>query len=243
MTIYIAICDDNIADRKHLERLLEREKDSRLHSNSDVLYIESFGSEEALMRTPVKYDIFFIDMCESTCNGFDIAKKLRKNGIGAPIVLCSKTIDYTSFVNTLSNIIFMNKTLNSGQISHCIDVASEWSKNKTPLLEIRGMQDTHFIKYTDLIRATQKSKFVTEIAISDGAIIEIADSIKSIELLCKPFNCFMNCGKSFINISHITSSDNDVFILSNGDKIFYSMFEYKYIIRKMANYISSIESK
>ncbi len=58
MTIYLAICDNNIADRKQLERLLEREKDRRLRENNDVLYIDSFGSEEALLATPVKYDIF-----------------------------------------------------------------------------------------------------------------------------------------------------------------------------------------
>jgi hypothetical protein len=45
MTIYIAVCDNNIADRKQLERLLEREKDKRLMENYDVLYIDSFWSE------------------------------------------------------------------------------------------------------------------------------------------------------------------------------------------------------
>ena len=75
MTVYIAICDNNIADRKQLERLLEREKDKRLSDSLDVLYIDSFGSEEALMATPVKYDIFFIDFTEGADNGMEIAKK------------------------------------------------------------------------------------------------------------------------------------------------------------------------
>ena len=95
MTIYVAICDNNIADRKQTERLLEREKDKRLHDCGDVLYIDSFGSEEALMATPIRYDIFFIDVTESSANGMDVAKRLRLKGIIAPIVLCQSTVSYT----------------------------------------------------------------------------------------------------------------------------------------------------
>ena len=40
--MHIAICDDNIADRKHLERLLSRESDKRM-GTPNLLYVDSYG--------------------------------------------------------------------------------------------------------------------------------------------------------------------------------------------------------
>ena len=49
MGTYIAVCDDNMADRKQMERLLGRESDIRLN-DTGVLYIDSYGSEDALLK-------------------------------------------------------------------------------------------------------------------------------------------------------------------------------------------------
>ena len=59
--MHIAICDDNIADRKQTERLLSRESDRRAKSDS-VLYVDSFGKQESVLAAPMIYDMFFIDM-------------------------------------------------------------------------------------------------------------------------------------------------------------------------------------
>ena len=57
--MHIAICDDNIADRKHLERLLQRESDRR-KDTAGILYIDSYGNVDALTKSPMIYDLFFI---------------------------------------------------------------------------------------------------------------------------------------------------------------------------------------
>ena len=59
--MHIAICDDNIADRKQTERLLGRESDRRAKTDN-VLYIDSFGKQESVLVSPMIYDMFFIDM-------------------------------------------------------------------------------------------------------------------------------------------------------------------------------------
>ena len=41
--MHIAICDDNIADRKQLERLLKRESDKR-KAKTGLLFADSFGN-------------------------------------------------------------------------------------------------------------------------------------------------------------------------------------------------------
>ena len=67
--MHIAICDDNIADRKQLERLLGRESDKRKNI-SGLFYADSFGDSAALMRRAVQYDLIFIDMTQSGPDGF-----------------------------------------------------------------------------------------------------------------------------------------------------------------------------
>ncbi len=242
MTIYIAICDNNIADRKQLERLLSREKDARLAKNCDVLYIDSFGSEDALMSTPIKYDIFFIDMTEGGANGMEIAKKLRLRGVGAPIVLCQSTINYSSYVNAPEEIIYIEKPINAGQVSHLTDVALEWARKKPPLIEVRCQNTTRFIRHDELVMASPVEKFVTKLALSNGEYIDMADSISSLEKQCSSFGCFIKCRRYLVNIAHIRSAEDNGFILSNGDTVTYSVFQRKMIINTMAQNMKNLKT-
>ena len=104
------------------------------------------------MTTPVKYDIFFVDITEGASNGMEIAKKLRLRGIAAPIVLCQSSINYTSYVNSPEDIVYIEKPLTKGQVSHLVDVALEWAKRRTPLIEARCQKDTRFLQYDELVR-------------------------------------------------------------------------------------------
>ncbi len=235
MTVYIAICDNNIADRKQLERLLEREKDKRLSDSLDVLYIDSFGSEEALMATPVKYDIFFIDFTEGADNGMEIAKNLRHKGINAPIVLCESTISYTSYVNAPEDLVFIEKPLNKGQVSHLVDVALDWASRKTPLVEIKCATETRFIRYDELIRAIPVEKFAARLALSDGSFVDMSDSVEELERQCKVYGCFIRCKKDLVNIYHITHTEGSGFRLSNEDLVTYHPWQKKKIISTMAD--------
>ena len=65
--MHLAVCDDNIADRKQMERLLGRESDRRLNTTG-VLYVDSFGNRSAILSTPMIYDGLFMDMVEDGCN-------------------------------------------------------------------------------------------------------------------------------------------------------------------------------
>ena len=235
MTVYIAICDNNAADRKQLERLLDREKDKRLHENSDVMYIDSFGSEEALLATPVRYDIFFIDVTEGASNGMEIARKLRQRGISAPIVLCESTINYTSYVNAPEDLVYIEKPINAGQISHLTDVALDNTRHRTPLIEIRCQKETRFIQYDELIRATPLDRFLTRLSLSNGEFIEMTDSIKSLERQCSIYGCFIRCKKDMVNIYHIESATDNGFKLTNKDVVTYSFSQKDSIIRVMAD--------
>ena len=74
--MHIAVCDDNIADRKQTERLLGRQSDRFFKETGERLYIDSYGNVPAFMNYPQMYDGLFVDMRNEEPTGFEIAKKL-----------------------------------------------------------------------------------------------------------------------------------------------------------------------
>ena len=56
--MHVAVCDDNIADRKQTERLLGRESDRRAKL-TEGLFVDSYGNEQSLLTKPMQYDVFF----------------------------------------------------------------------------------------------------------------------------------------------------------------------------------------
>ena len=104
--MHLAVCDDNIADRKQMERLLGRESDRRLNTTG-VLYVDSFGNRSAILSTPMIYDGLFMDMVEDGCNAAEIARELRNAGNTLPIVFCCSKINYREETDLPDNCFFM----------------------------------------------------------------------------------------------------------------------------------------
>ena len=236
MALYVAICDDSIADRKQFERLLARENDAR-QTTTGVIYIDSFGSREALMRTPIKYDLFLIDIVAEQPGGMEIAKELRAMGITAPIVLCSSAVDYTAFGSPAADITCLTKPVSKGQLSHLIDVAIELRKTKTPLIEIRGEKDTYFISHLDLVYAVQKEHLI-ELSLKDGRFIYMLGTPKELWRLLTPYHCFISCKKTIVNLYHVTGTDGNAFVLSTGETIPFSVLQRKELLQAFAKFIA-----
>ena len=83
--MHVAICDDNIAERKQMERLLGRLSD-KIAAQSEPLYIDSFGNPEALLEAQLHYSVYFIDLVNSqldgqNINGYEMAKRLLDSGM------------------------------------------------------------------------------------------------------------------------------------------------------------------
>lgn len=82
--MHIAVCDDNVADRKQLERLLKRESDKRAASTG-IIYTDSFGNSTSLLSNPMQYDAFYIDMCLTEgITGTEVANALIAQGSTHP---------------------------------------------------------------------------------------------------------------------------------------------------------------
>lgn len=227
MALYIAICDDNIAQRKQTERLLNREKDARLKNSGEVLYIDSFGSSEALLKTPIKYDMFMIDVTSESQNGMDIAITLRDKGIIAPIVMISSTIKYIDIAPELSHLYHVDVPLSQNTISLMIDKAIEWSNSKPALIEIRCNNITHYVSPSDIVRADFLQGLLTKVTTVDGHVIEMTDSLVNFYKMCSIYSKYLFLGKTVINPMYVDSVKGNTIMLKDGSSVRCGLFAKK----------------
>ncbi len=157
--MHLAVCDDNIADRKQTERLLGRESDRRSNTTG-VLYVDSFGNRNAILSTPMIYDGLFMDMVEDGCNAAEIARELRKAGSRLPIIFCCSKINYREEKDLPDNCYFLDKPIQPDKLTELgvIVFSQKNSQEKKP--EFRTVTKTFSLKEEDIMYAYPDDRFV-----------------------------------------------------------------------------------
>lgn len=118
--MHIAVLDDNIADRKQIERLLDRESDRRIATTGN-LYTDTFGAVEAFLAAPRQYDFFMIDMNGEVGQSVEIAHKIRALGIKVPICFFRSENEFAGIENMPANVLFLEKPVKVADLTAIID--------------------------------------------------------------------------------------------------------------------------
>lgn len=176
--MHVAVCDDNVADRKQMERLLGRESDRRAKI-TEGLYIDSYGNERALLANPMQYDIFYIDMCKTEgTNGAQVAEKLCSAGVRVPIYMCCSDINYRE-LKLPENVSFLDKPMKPDMLITSLDHAYEIKQSAVPLIELREEKQTLYVTEADIMYGTAVDKHVT-IHLADGRTAKVASSVENL---------------------------------------------------------------
>ena len=200
--MHIAICDDNIGDRKQLERLLKRESDRRIKS-SGVLYIDSFGNADLLVANPMQYDAFYIDMCHAdNKTGIDVTKALIEKGVNVPIILCCSTINYREH-SFPENVLYLDKPIKVDALIASIDHALEIKKDAVSLIELRTEKCTFYVTEPDIICAIEEGRNLN-VSLTDGRLIQIGTDAMNFFYSVENYPSFFAPNpKTIINARHI----------------------------------------
>ena len=200
--MHVAVCDDNVADRKQTERLLGRESDRRAKL-TEGLYIDSYGNEAALLRNPMQYDIFYIDMCKSMdTDGIKVAHTLCKIGVQVPIYMCCSALDYRQ-ESFPENVFFIDKPIKNEHLIASLDKAYEWKQSAVPRIELRDDTETYYITAQDILYGIASGKHV-KVHLADGRIIHVTSGLENLYGQWIHHRVFlMLSAKVIINISHI----------------------------------------
>ncbi|SFB72308.1 LytR/AlgR family response regulator transcription factor [Butyrivibrio sp. YAB3001] len=221
--MHIAVCDDNIADRKQTERLLGRQSDRFFKENGGRLYLDSYGNVEALMRYPQMYDALFIDMTSAEPTGFEVARLLLNVGVVRPIILVVSSIDYRkqyaeSGIN-VPNILFLDKPIKVAELTAIMDEIRKIKGAPTPTMEIRSKNGTVYAKNDEIVCVKKKGAELF-IYMEDGNILSIIDDIYNFYDQCAVFPqiCPVN-DNALINVNHIQKTSFGKVTMDNGEVI------------------------
>ena len=200
--MYIAICDDNIADRKQMERLLKREADKYIKAG-DTLYTDSFGNQEALLSHPMQYDAFFIDMCHTegvTTNS--IVRALFHKGVTAPIVLCCSEINYRE-EGYPENVFFLDKPIHPEELSEIIARSKVLQSEAPGTLELRDDKGTYYVTEPDILYATRKGRRML-VQLQSGRVVETTSTLSNLFSQWESFKVFVPLGNhAIINCRYV----------------------------------------
>lgn len=217
-TLAIALCDTNFADRKQMERLLERESDKRL--DSCVFYMDTYGNKEALLGNPRIYDAYFLDMPDKTYSAYDLAKDIRLNDISSPIIFCNSTIDYHSCGAELPNSFFINKPILAARLSTILDeIIQQKTENYVPTVEIRDITQVRYLTEREIVYCqNQGYSRIISIHLQDGTVIETENYINNFLTELTPLGEFFFANKNtIINARYVDKIGHFNITLKSGE--------------------------
>lgn len=225
--MHIAVCDDNIVDRKQMERLLTREADKRRGSISG-LYVDSFGSTGAMLATPLDYDVYFIDFNSEGVTGIDLARKLIESGKKGVMVLCCGSINYRD-MDFMEKFFFLDKPVSVEALSNMIGLVSDFIRDSAPTIEIREDNGNSFrILESEFIYAVSRGEFIT-ITMSESRTATIRSTFDSFYNQLLPYESLLAINRrTLINASHIIRLEGFNVIMSGGIRFFLSPFYRRY---------------
>lgn len=172
--MHIALCDDNVADRKQFERLIKREADRRAASEG-TLFSDSFGNAASLLANPMQYDVFYIDICKTPgTTGAAVANALREKGVNAPIVMCCSEIDYRT-LSLPENVFFLDKPIRAVTLSDSLDRAAALASRTEALIELRVEEKTYYLTEAELLYASGVGRKL-HVRLKDGRTLILLDN-------------------------------------------------------------------
>lgn len=180
--MHIAICNDNVADRKQLERLLARESDKRI-STTGNLYVDSFGHPDSLLNNPMQYDAFFLDM-ESTpdTSDLDILTALVKAGCTSPVVLFytsgeEKQKKEAACKELPLTVLTMEKPVKVQELSDLLDRLITLSGKRETPIELREEGGTHYVYEQDILYVEKKGSHIYVTLKNGDTVLHNASSL------------------------------------------------------------------
>ncbi len=206
--MHIAICDDNIADRKQTERLLRREAD-KLRTEGEMLYIDSYGSCEELAKTPMLYDGFIIDIRNTQgFNSASVIKTLREKGVTAPVCAIfmrdSEECPTPGKGDYPDDALFLAKPIRPEELHEIISGFRTALKEVIPGIEIRNETSTLYVSEDEIIYAEQNG-FSTSVILTRNRVISVhGDAYSFFESITKGHACFvMPSMSSVLNLKYV----------------------------------------
>ena len=224
--MYIAVLADNIADRKQTERLLGRANDV-LANETGTLYIDSYGDAQSLMRAPMKYELFFLDIYGAEDHGRSVIDALKSANVPGKIALVLPEDIPFSYQNAIEGLLTIQKPLIATTLHQLIkDAHKEQMQTVVPKVEIRSENETYYVPLEQIIYAQEINHFVY-VHLDNGSTLTMLGEIRDFYRWVNNHKEFVHIKKdTVLNLNHVISSSKKEYHMSNGEIITLPRFSF-----------------
>lgn len=224
--MYIAVLADNIADRKQTERLLGRANDV-LANETGTLYIDSYGDAQSLMRAPMKYELFFLDIYGAEDHGRSVIDALKSANVPGKIALVLPEDIPFSYQNAIEGLLTIQKPLIATTLHQLIkDAHKEQMQTVVPKVEIRSENETYYVPLEQIIYAQEINHFVY-VHLDNGSTLTMLGEIRDFYRWVNNHKEFVHIKKdTVLNLNHVISSSKKEYHMSNGEVITLPRFSF-----------------
>lgn len=239
--MHLAVCDDHVADRKQMERLLGRESDRRI-STSGVLYVDCYGSERSILSTPMIYDAIFMDMNEEGADAVRIANALRRAGTKIPIVFCCGKVDYRQSPALPDNVLFLDKPIQAAALTDMIDELLVIVNSRDKRMEFRNMTETFYLLEDEIAYAHPQDDCHMILHLSNGKQQTAETSFKNFCATLSCYDSYVALNNNYVvNMAYIREISLFKVLLTDGTSLRLSIGEAGSLKKIIAEYQEALK--
>lgn len=245
MTLNLAICDDNEADREKLDHLLTE----YAFCHDYDFHIEEFGNGEELLTRYVKQDLFHILLIDIEMpgeSGIDIAYMVKQTvDHGVMVVFVSNYPEYMQDSFKVHPYHFLQKPVSGAVISKLMDdILYEINYYKTLVTIIDAYQKEYTVNINDIYYIETIDAKNKELSFHlYGEQISAKGILTTWSNMLKDY-AFHVCSRTvLVNLTHIHYINGMEIVLDNGEKIFVSKKNKKLLLSSYLNQIVSVKRR
>lgn len=215
--MHIAIYSYKVADRKQMERLMDRESDKWIKEGNPI-YAYSFGSVESLLASTMTYDAVLVDMCETdSVSAAGLIEKYKSDNIHTRIIECA---DEVSIGDYLEDNFFLQKPILTADLHNVMLALSEKIKTNKVKIELHTDGGTEYIDEEEFMYAVHRGSHI-EIHLADNRVYTIFGSAESLYYgMSTSYPTIVLPSKSAVlNIRYVTKMVLHVVTMVDGTKI------------------------
>ncbi|MDE6917178.1 MAG: hypothetical protein K2P39_10330 [Lachnospiraceae bacterium] len=224
--MHVAICDDNVADRKHLERLLSRESDKRA-GTPNILYVDSYGEKMHFLTNPLKYNLIFMDMSAEPGIVEFIIERLSEMGYHAPLILYSDRIDYTTIPNLPDYVVHARKPYIPDPLPDFLALGDANVTGHVVSINVHTNSIINRIpKYTVLYALEENN--ACRLYLTDGTKVDVDEKIEELRQIFEPFEEFERVNtKSIVNFKYVTGVMPVAVVMQDHKELKFPILRYR----------------
>ncbi len=212
--MHIAICDD---EQEYLDALVGLLSEYRAAS-CPALSVQAFSSAAALSAQLPHggFDLLILDVLMPEQSGMDLAHAVRAQGNGLPIVFLTASPEFAVESYRVQAQDYLLKPVTRDALFAMLDVQVQRMAAQERTLVVQTASGVFHLPVSRIAyieAVNHRMRFVQ----ADGAVIEAADTMASVQQRLAQYSYFVRPHRSYlVNLRHVTAFENSELHMATG---------------------------